>query len=285
MNTDYVILARTATEARNHEAAYEYWSLALEEDSRNVEAWIGKGISAGRSSYFFGKGIEEAKSCLEQAIELGLSDENLKKEASSCAYLLADGFFDRANTVYLKLGAQGQSRVPLELNVLLIGPYLLRTAWQLEKSTERAKALIQICNSYRKRFGRQAGDFIDIVIQNCNDWVSKNDPNATAALPRAAMKPACFIATASYRSCNHPRVEFLQKFRDDWLLRKAGGRILVRIYYRFSPPVARLIENNAFLQTLSRIFLVNPVYVLSKILIRRISIERGQPPSKSRHQR
>lgn len=275
MNTEnYLFLARTAAKGRSHSEAHKYWSLVLEEDPRNVEAWIGKGTAAGWLSDFFGEGVKEAKSSLEQAVELGLADEHFKREAAASAYRLAEIYFDRANSLYLRLQAQGtdsvQQRMALGIETQLTGSELLRLAWRIEKSTDRANSLTKICDSHRKRFGRDAGDFVDDINRECRSWVQNNDPSAIARLAPVAPKPSgCFIATASYRSCAHPRVPLLQEFRDSWLLKRKSGRILTKIYYRISPPLARLIERSPSLQSLSRVLLSCPVYIISKWLMKR----------------
>lgn len=276
---NYLTLARMAAKGSNHRDAQKYWSLVLEGNPQNVEAWIGKATAVSWESNFFGEGVKEAASSLEQAVELGLTDDKLRAQAASSAYLLAEEFFDRASSQYLRLTAQADSlnrRVILELTCQMTGAELIRLAWGIEKSSDRAKALIKVCNAHRKRFGRQAGDFVDHVIQDCQNWVTKNDPGAAQTLPRAASKPACFIATASYGTQHDPRVISLQEFRDKWLLRRSSGRFLVNVYYRLGPPFARLIGRSMCLQALSRTFLIFPVYTISKFLMTRQALPAEQ---------
>ncbi len=52
----------------------------------------------------------------------------------------------------------------------------------------------------------------------------------------------CFIATACYGSPNHPNVIELRRFRDSILATSWIGRILIRCYYRMSPPVANRLQ-------------------------------------------
>ena len=53
----------------------------------------------------------------------------------------------------------------------------------------------------------------------------------------------CFIASAAYGTTTHPDLELLRSFRDKYLLTNKPGAALVELYYEFSPPVARLIED------------------------------------------
>ncbi|MCB0296482.1 MAG: cold shock domain-containing protein, partial [Calditrichaeota bacterium] len=47
-------------------------------------------------------------------------------------------------------------------------------------------------------------------------------------------------------------VRLLRRFRDRRLLPSASGRLLTRIYYRTSPPLARLLRRSPRLRGLSR---------------------------------
>jgi subtilisin family serine protease len=66
----------------------------------------------------------------------------------------------------------------------------------------------------------------------------------------------CFIATAAYGSVMEPHVEILRAFKDRYLLTNAPGRAFVNFYYRYSPPLARLIESNSILRFITRVLLL-----------------------------
>jgi len=63
---------------------------------------------------------------------------------------------------------------------------------------------------------------------------------------------ACFIATAAYGSVDAPEVEQLRRFRDRVLLKNPVGTAFVRLYYRVSPPIARLIARSPRLRVAIR---------------------------------
>jgi len=71
------------------------------------------------------------------------------------------------------------------------------------------------------------------------------DPRIQAqeAQEAANKAAACFIATAALGSPYHPALDVLRRFRDEVLLRSAPGRIFVKQYYRWSPPLAAIVAN------------------------------------------
>ncbi len=69
----------------------------------------------------------------------------------------------------------------------------------------------------------------------------------------------CFIATAVYGSYGADEVLILRAFRDQELASSAFGRLLIRIYYFVSPPIADLLELFPFAKQPAK-------YVLDKIV-------------------
>ena len=63
----------------------------------------------------------------------------------------------------------------------------------------------------------------------------------------------CFIATAAYGSSLAPQVQILRKFRDRFLLPSNLGQGFITAYARYSPPVARVIEQSELLKATVRV--------------------------------
>jgi len=64
-----------------------------------------------------------------------------------------------------------------------------------------------------------------------------------------------------------PHVEILRKFRDRFLLSNTAGKIFVRLYYTYSPPMADFIAKNDRLRAMVRISLL-PVVGVSWIALK-----------------
>ena len=76
----------------------------------------------------------------------------------------------------------------------------------------------------------------------------------------------CFIATAAHGSAMAPEVRTLRAFRDRVLLALPWGDAAVGLYYRLSPPLARLIGGRPALRFAARCILV-PVSMLAAAAI------------------
>ena len=71
-------------------------------------------------------------------------------------------------------------------------------------------------------------------------------------------KGRCFIATAAYGSYLDPHVYTLRNFRDNYLLTTYFGKKFVDLYYRTSPPVAKVIAANDILK-IATIWVLTPL--------------------------
>jgi hypothetical protein len=83
-------------------------------------------------------------------------------------------------------------------------------------------------------------------------------------------KSSCFIATACYGSQECEQVVDLRLFRDHVLLHHCAGRILVRLYYLASPPIARWLDARPTVSASVRKSVLDPLVKL----VRRKSMEK-----------
>jgi len=76
----------------------------------------------------------------------------------------------------------------------------------------------------------------------------------------------CFIATAAYGTPMATDVRYLRAFRDQYLLSNTAGREFVRLYYKYSPPLADYLRGHDGLRALVRGALA-PLVALSKAIV------------------
>jgi hypothetical protein len=79
----------------------------------------------------------------------------------------------------------------------------------------------------------------------------------------AYSRSGCFVATAAFGSAQAPEVQVLRRFRDAVLNSHMAGRLLIRGYYRVSPPLATLVSRHPNLRSAARLLLGSIVQWLS----------------------
>ena len=81
------------------------------------------------------------------------------------------------------------------------------------------------------------------------------------------IKEGCFIATAACGTENANDVVLLSDFRDTFLEIFLLGKYFISYYYRFSPQIAKKIENSYFAKTLTRKMFIHPIAKICKKLL------------------
>ncbi len=86
-------------------------------------------------------------------------------------------------------------------------------------------------------------------------------------LPEITKDKGCFIATAVMGDYDHPAVLILRQFRDKKLELTWFGRLFILAYYRFSPPVARIIETSRIMRLIGYRTIVWPVVRIAAFIL------------------
>ena len=97
------------------------------------------------------------------------------------------------------------------------------------------------------------GDTFSMFQEVLEDWRSS---------PASKPTTDCFIATAAYGTPFDSKIDVLRNWRDDSLKTSTLGRVFVRNYYYFSPPIASVVAKSSALRGTVRFILSPIIYVL-----------------------
>lgn len=128
------------------------------------------------------------------------------------------------------------------------------------------------CGSYGFVPGYTAQKTAGLFCQTCNTGFDFWDcPNCSTSNPISKSlvvedKRMCFIATAALGSDSADEVIELCSFRDEVLQRYFPGRMFISIYYKISPPVARIISGSSMLMKLALMLIVRPAVGFVRLL-------------------
>ncbi len=92
-------------------------------------------------------------------------------------------------------------------------------------------------------------------LKQAKDYVDALDKGHT--LP--GKKTGCFIATACYGDYDAPEVLYLRLYRDHILAATLPGKLFIRMYYFFSPPLAQWLSRAPLRQALVRNHILRPL--------------------------
>lgn len=297
------VLANAAFEGRNYSQAFDYYSKLLEAALNNPFFWIRKGLSAGWLSHPDNQRFDELIACLKSAISIGsisadeialTSSEILNITAQKIKETLSHADREIENNLNSKPTSVETSHIVKQVGKTVVqlkvgnkySPVLLKAiqtgefACQIDSSeTNLSRLLEQITwilqhSAYNADYFKNHKDAGDryAVADNLRLKLASQirDLNPAAKLP--ILKPSgsgCFIATALAGDENHPIVANLRNFRDSVLLENAGGKVFVANYYRFSPPIARLLKKSLILRKILFYLLLIPINLFVKLYKKR----------------
>ena len=78
---------------------------------------------------------------------------------------------------------------------------------------------------------------------------------------------SCFISTAAFGSNMATEVQIFRNFRDHFLVQSDFGRLFIKTYYKYSPPLANFIAESEVLKFIARLVLY-PFYLFSLLSLK-----------------
>lgn len=264
-------LAQAAVSADNYREAYVYYSKALEFDSGNCQAWLGRGISAGRLSSLTKPRLEEMFTSMEAAIRCAPEDqEDAFRDAVAAAIdSVIHDYYEKARRHFESHPDLERWNKYIQLSNLMIQA-LEKGHQYVPSNRSLMEGVIQICtdNLAGWNFGRPGGYFgmlkqqIDSHVAIRTTYTKKLqdiDPAYQSPNVTIAQGGPCFIAAATMGSNNHPVVISLKNWRDSQLLERTAGRVFVRMYYTLGSYPAKVISKSTVLRNLSYWMIIRPL--------------------------
>jgi hypothetical protein len=284
--TNLLGLARTANVSGNFKEAETYYNRVLELDPTLSEAWIGKGKSAGWQSTISGIRLGEVLTLFGHAIET-TPDATKSETIFSC--------LEEINKLVSVLYGMARNHM-LEYVALpgVWGEYLgqvsqmltaLETArtW-LPTDRETLENIVHLCKdniegvTYRDPYDNNLPkgfhlslEYENFIREDLNAAVNALkalDPSYAAPVVKKKKPDSCFVVTATMGDEQHPTVNLIRQFRDQWILMQPGGKEFVSWYYRYGPLAANFIRDNRLLRAMSFVLIIIPVTWLARRLVK-----------------
>lgn len=284
--TNLLGLARTANVSGNFKEAETYYNRVLELDPTLSEAWLGKGKSAGWQSSISDMRLGEVLTLFGHAI--GTTPDATKSETiSSCLEEINKlvsvlyGIAHQHMLEYVALPGIWEGYVNQVFQMLTA----LETAgtW-LPTDIETLKNIVHLCKdniegvTYRDPYDNnlpkgfhlspQYEKLIKGKLSAAVNALKALDPSYAPPVVKKKEPDSCFVVTATMGDAQHPTVNLIRQFRDQWILMKPGGKEFVSWYYRYGPLAANFIRDNRLLRTMSFVLIVIPVAWLARRLVK-----------------
>lgn len=105
------------------------------------------------------------------------------------------------------------------------------------------------------------GDYLilDLIVNGVRE-------NFQVNIEKDALLSPCFIATVAFGTTLSDEVSILKKWRDLKLKKSSLGRLIISIYYKTSPPIARWLETKPGMKKLVRAFLIPIISLIKKTI-------------------
>lgn len=284
--TNLLGLARTASAAGNPAEAETYFNRVLELDPTLSEAWLGKGKSAGWQSSIINMRFGEVLTSFSHAI--ATAPEHEKQETiRSClneVNVLVVTLYGLARKHMLEFVSLPKTWTDYLAQIgQMLSTLETVSSW---RPTDRTtlENIVHLCKdniegvTYRDQFDNnlskgwhlspQYEELIRQKLDRAANALKAIDPNYLAPTAQAKKPDSCFVVTATMGDAQHPTVNLMRRFRDQWIIYQPGGDKFILWYYRHGPVAARFISSSRWLRIISFALIVAPAAWVARRLIK-----------------
>jgi hypothetical protein len=279
---NYKELTKIAYEAKNWSDCYLYSSKIIENNPNDSQMWYYKGVSSGYLAEPTEKKLDEmivyldkyiknsdtvdkkylafeimniVKIYLEKYINrVGNERHEKKKEASYFGEsLLLKDALQTANLALSK-GEIYTSCVDSMLDVLI---FLNNLHFETKLYSDSVDILIRFL-----RHSKWNGNYIDkSIISKINRLKEQYENKLQITQPNYVSKnDNCYIVTATLEDLDHPWLFDFRYYRDSILSHNIFGRQFIKLYYLFSPLLAKYIKKSNLFKSISINFILTPIH-------------------------
>ena len=293
-------LGEAARAGGNNSEAISYFNKVLENDPKNVQAWIGKASAAGWSSTMADFRFSEMYVAFENAVKycdkehlletrekaaLTINEVALACYSMSRKHMLEYVALDNTWAEYLPRCSQVVSALEVAHAYLPDNSQIIDNIVHICKDNIEGVAYNDpYDNNLRKTVHLSDGYEAELraLMARHAETLTRLDPSYVAP---EAKRPStsCFVVTATFGDSNHKTVRFLRSFRDEHLQGSKLGRRFIGWYYTHGPAMAKHIEGSGVFRKLTFLLVVLPAVGCAKLLIRvnRARASAGQNSAKS----
>lgn len=273
-------LAEVAFDGGDYDEAINYYNKCLEVESDFFEAWYKKGLAILKTSTIGNFKSQQSISAFKQAINNSPNADNFKKRLKKDVIPFICDYYIVSFNHFKEFKTLENSGIEFAEKLTRANDTVEFIIDQIGLDINEIKMFHGVLEDIDKKM---AGLSLETMFQKGGlDKIEKDFGHATKKITfikdekllvlwqklepeTAPKKKGCFIATAAMGNYDHPVVLDLRMFRDNWLLKRNWGVQFTNWYYIHGPKAARFIEKSKFLKSLTFLFVVKPLQLISKI--------------------
>lgn len=281
---NFLTLARTAGVAGNYDEAYTYYNRVLEIDPQNVIAWYGKGESAGWLSNL--KEFRFAEMLIAFQNSLRFTEENQRIElekncaltinniATACYQIARKHLIEfialpntwpnyiaqcsQIITIYEEAHKLSPNDRLIMENIIHLCKDNIEGVKYNDPYDNNTQKITFLVDAYEQKTKSILNSYAEKIKQQDSSYVPPNPQRKSAD---------CFVVTATMGNENNYSVQYLRKFRDEYLRKSSIGRRFISWYYENGPKLADSIRGSYTARLFAFISIVLPAIALAKLFV------------------